>query len=208
MITLPALLPTAGRGLRGLALAVLLMACPGEDLASGPQPDHDAATAELGRPDTVGATNATLAFGDPGPPAAFFGPKCELEHAVGKAPDCISSITTEVPGGLQVFLNFCVRNGVEICAQPPEIYVSLILPLPRWKVGKVTQAIGGRAWIRLDDGRVHEGRAQAGQPVPVDFEITAHPVTGGGETLRGRLRMNLPRIDAAGPPLAIDVQVN
>lgn len=143
---------------------------------------------------------------DPGLPREYYGPKCVLEHSAGKSPECISAVITEIPAGLHLFLNFCVRNGVSSCTEP-EIYVSLVLPIGKWEVARVTEAIGGRAWIKLHDGRVHEATAEVGRPIPVDFEITAHPVAGGGVSHRGRLQLILPRVDAPGPPVTVGVDI-
>jgi hypothetical protein len=148
------------------------------------------------------------AHGDPGLPATYYGPKCSFAQSVGKAPECLSAVLTEVPGGVHLFLNFCVRNQEYVCPAERQAYLSLLLPMTRWQVaGPVTEAIGGRAWIQLDDGRVHEARAEAARPLPIDLQITEHPVTGGGTSYRGVLRLTLPRIDAAGEPLQITAHI-
>jgi hypothetical protein len=187
------LLPGVRAALPTLMALGLAAACEGEQAAV---------------PTTSGFSSTAAAHGDPGLPASYYGPKCSFAHSGGKAPECLSAVLTEVPGGVHLFLNFCVRNQMMVCPAGPEAYLSLLLPMTRWEAAaQVTEAIGGRAWIQLPDGRVHEARADATRPLPIDLQITEHPVTGGGLSYRGVLRMTLPRIDAAGDPLQITAQV-
>ena len=177
----------------GFIGSVAMAAC-GDDPASPP-------------PAVASVFDNTLAHGDPGLPAAYYGPKCTFAHSVGKPPECISAVMTEVPAGLHLFLNFCVRNGVDECQRGTEAYVSLVLPIKKWQAGRVTEAVGGRAWLRLFDGRVHEARAEATRPLPIELEITERPVTGGGVTQLGVLRMTLPRLGGSGDPLMITANI-
>jgi hypothetical protein len=110
---------------------------------------------------------------------------------------------------MHLFLNFCVSNGVDSCPQGPDTYVSLRLAIRTWQAAAhVTEAPGGRAWLQLFDGRVHEARAQPDRPLPLDLLITERAVAGGGVSYGGRLRMSLPRVDAAGEPLLITADIN
>jgi hypothetical protein len=171
------------------------------DAAAGAEQDAAPAPSDLvsgGRP-------------EPGRPASYYGPKCTAAVSFALLPECISAVITEREGLVHLFLNFCVVNGVDRCAErqaPSPLYLSLLLPMTAWSEGHYTHAVAGLVDLQLSDGRHHRVDTGRGEPLPLDLVIRRQPNGPDATTLYGELELDIPRVDAPGPPFTLRARVN
>jgi hypothetical protein len=176
-----------------------------------------AACGDAGPQDTSGGVHAAAPIDDPGTPAQLFGPKCSVKiDGAPAAHGCISAVHEVAGGRTHLFLNFCVRNGEDLCASrdgvpetkaaPP--YVSLVLPLTGWKETHVSQALRGRISVTAADGRRYQTGASEGRPLPISYRIVnqGHPTV--PDALRAVLEVDVPPADGAGQPMRLEATVN
>jgi hypothetical protein len=148
---------------------------------------------------------------EPGLPIAYYGPKCTASVDAAILPACISAVIERRDDLVHLFLNFCVANGIDQCAEhkaPSPLYVSLLLPTAAWSEGHHTRAVAGRVELQLSDGRHHLVDTGRGDPLPLDLVIHTQPNGPDATTLYGELALPIPRVDAAGDAWTLKARIN
>lgn len=158
--------------------------------------------------DASGANPSLSLRPDPGPPAAFYGPKCTTEVSGLTHPPCVSAVLEPVDALIHLFLNFCVVSGRDQCADRSPIYLSLLLPMTTWAPGQIDHAVGGRVEVKLPDGRRYLRDGGRADPLPLSLVLRARPNGDLAPTTYGELEISLPPADGQGPALILRARIN